>query len=160
MSNENSALNLLPAAAIVGLSKMVGTSTKAYKGARAELAPGSEHTGQATITFDYDLRVGDEEEYTPTIKIGQLPVMALALRKAGFMGPEILKYVTEAAREIATSEGSLNGELASDVADLEEAIDQVRNALSEALPKRTRNGKILGKAHVTGVMVSDEDAEA
>lgn len=159
MSNAN-ALDLLPSAAIVGLSKMVGTSTAAYKGARKELPAGSAHTGQATITFEYDLRVGDEEQYTPTIKIGQLPVMALALRKAGFMGPQIIRYITEAAQEIAANEGSLDGELAENVAEMEQAIDEVRQALAAALPKRTRNGKVLGKAQVTGVMVNDDSDEA
>ncbi len=159
MSNTN-ALDLLPSAAIVGLSKMVGTSTAAYKGARKELPSGSAHTGQATITFDYDLRVGEDEQYTPTIKIGQLAVMALALRKAGFMGPQIIKYVTEAAQEIAANDDSLDDALNEDVMKMEEAIDQVRKALAASLPKRTRNGKVLGKAEVTGVMVSDEADEA
>lgn len=160
MSNDTkNTLALLDPAAIVGLSKMVGTSTNAYKDARQGLAPGSTHQGRATVTFDYDLTVGEDEEYTPTQKIGQLPVMALALRKAGFMGPQIIKYVTEAAQEIAASEGSLNGELADDVAGLEAAIEEVRSALAEALPKRKRAGKVLGHARIVGVMVGSSDDE-
>ena len=152
MSN---ALGLLPPAAIVGLSKMVGTSTKAYKDARAELVSGSAHNGQATITFNYDLSVGQEEEYVPTIKIGQLPVMALALQKAGFMGPQIIQYITEAAMEIANNNGSLDDALKNNVSEIEDAIEQVKATLAQDLPKRARDGKVLGKAEVIGVMIEN-----
>jgi len=130
---------MLTAIETLALSKL-----KSSAKVRSVVTPGK-YKGTVSVTVDYDLTVGEDEAYTPTVKIGQLPGMALALRKAGFMGPEIIKMVTEAASELAEGGGLALNEVCSDI---ESTIKEIQSGLSSDLPKKVRKGKINGKVSV------------
>lgn len=134
---------------------------KLAKSGRDSLEPGTHRVdAEVTVTVRGTVKVGEDEEYSPTVGIPLKVAMALFMRYSGATGPNAMKALIRAMSE-AMEIGRLPelqkaAKLAAirEVADLAEAEETVRERLGE-LPKATRKGRVQAKVKLESVVVSE-----
>jgi hypothetical protein len=125
----------------LALAKLLG---KLEAPARAEVGPGV-YTVDETVTLRVEgvLTVGDTVLYQPTTSIPWKQTLALFVRYSGVTREAALVALVRAMTEALTTDEEA-ADLMAAVADLEEAEEQVADAL-DALPVQPRLGAVSVK---------------
>lgn len=153
------------------LAALANVLPKDAKKNRENLAAGEHDLDtEITLAIKGTVKVSEDEEYTPTIKVPHKLALALFIRYAGVTGEAAVKALTKAMAEALEIE-KLSGpdkknalKAIGEVADLEAAEKRLDAALFE-LPKASRVGKVNVKAAVevvaagSTVLVEGEAAE-
>lgn len=139
--------------AIETLALAKAVKDAAAKKAREELAVGK-HSVDFTVRVSGELTVGEDESYTPTVKVPFKAALALFVRYSGVTGDAALNALVKAFTEAVEADGDTVAALEAS-ADLVAAEARLNAALGE-LPKATRKGKVLTKLVVEAV---EDDAE-
>ena len=148
----------------IELTALSATVAKLAKDARSDIEPGDYTVGrEVTLRVDGTVKVSADEDYTPTVAIPLKATMALFMRYAGVTGPAAMDALERAMTE-ALSLSALTGKAKKDaetaiheLADLSAAEAKVRKGL-DALPTKTRMGKVAVKAQVAEVVGAVADA--
>ena len=138
----------------IGVSTLKGVLCKAlkkYEG-QIDLEPG-EYTldQQILVTIKGDMTKIVDDEATPTIKVPQLAVMAMLLRRMGATREAALKHLRECLKEAMDSGDKMSAVIAADVAEFEKAIEDVRKNVLEGQPKIPRKGRVMASELVVTV---------
>lgn len=105
-----------------------------------------------TVRISGNLKVGEDSEKTPTVRIPQKKVMALMLAKAGAIRPHLLTLMEECIGEVIAAqvqseasgeEGEEPGEVLQDA--YAEAYDQIVAKFCAGLPKIRERGHVSAK---------------
>lgn len=136
------------------LAALADLLSKGAKKSRGRLSAGAYAIDtEVTLAIKGGVRVGADEEYTPTSKMPHKLALALFLRYAGVTGPAAMEALTRAMKEALAIE-ALEGKAKKaavkaigEIADLAAAEKTVLAALEE-LPKSSRAGKVVVAANV------------
>jgi hypothetical protein len=130
------------------LSRVI--SEKVFKASRKEFGPGL-YPVDLTVRISGNLKVGEDFEKKPTIRIPQKKVMALMLAKAGAMRPHLMTLMEECIGE--TIRMQLAAEAAGELAEetvagslqehYDEQYDQMVAQFCSNLPKIKERGHVL-----------------
>lgn len=138
-------------ATVAALAKLA--SDRAKKG-RADLKAGAySFSEDITLHVEGTVLVSEDETYVPTTSVPTKATLALFMRYAGVTGPAALEALKRAMTEAIELDSKAAGALA-EMADIE-ATEAAVVAGMEALPKKTRKGKVNVKAtmNVVGEVV-------
>lgn len=139
---------------------------KDAKKVRDGLKPGDHVVeGEVTLTYKGTVKVGEAENYIPTVDIPLKTAMALFVRYAGVTREAAVEALIRAMTEALEIE-ALKGkdkeraiEAIREVADLDAAEKAVRAGLDE-LPEKTRVGKVTVKVAVAAREEEEAEREA
>lgn len=130
------------------------------KAGRDRLEPGTHRVNtEVTLSVRGTVKVGEDEEFIPTVAFPHKLTMALFMRYAGATGPNAMKALVRALSEALDinrlPEAQKEAKLAAirEVADLAVAEEAVRESLAD-LPKATRRGRVSVKVKVDAVEIA------
>lgn len=120
---------------------------KEVKSRRANLSPGT----YAVPSGPFDLpggsiEVGEDEMVTPTVSVPLLPVLCIALHRAGFQREGILSLVIESASEAIRNGQQAGTELDTTAMYVAKEVKVLQARFASELPKVNRAGKVRIKA--------------
>ena len=119
---------------------------KEAKRRRANLSPGEYTVAAGSIEVPGGtVTVGENEPTTPTVSVPLLPVLCIALHRAGFQRDGILALVVDAATEALDAGGKVGGELDATAAYVAQGIKELQTTFAAKLPKMDRRGKVRVK---------------
>jgi hypothetical protein len=125
---------------------LANTLTKEAKRRRANLSPGEYTVAAGSIEVPGGtVTVGENEPTTPTVSVPLLPVLCIALHRAGFQRDGILALVVDAATEALDAGGKAGGELDATAAYVAQGIKELQATFAAKLPKMDRRGKVRVK---------------
>jgi len=142
------ALKMLAAAMAVPAAKC--------KTARQKIEVGT-HAVDCNVHITGTLTVCEDEEYTPTASIPLKAALALFVRYSGATRDAAIKAMERAMIEALRSAESESGlpsddivmsEISDDIRVVDECMARVE-ALARALPKKSRDGKVLSKLEMS-----------
>ena len=111
--------------------------------ARNELLPG-EYAVNQVLHLTGTLKVGEDEQRTPTTSIPILDAMALLVHDSGVTGKAALKAIKNAMQRALNQDLSAKAAITAMRGNLETAERQIRATLQE-LPKVPAKGKVTTK---------------
>lgn len=136
--------NLTPQQALI-LSRLAGKGDKA---ARAAVVAGEYDIAPFTITVGGTLTVGEDENWTPTVKVPLLATMVVALHRAGIQREGIANIIIDAAVVAIGNGDKVGDELAATIAYVDAEVKALRARLRRDLPEETRDGKVRVKGAI------------
>ena len=110
--------------------------------ARAAVAAGEYTVEPFTITVSGNLTVGEDEGYTPTVKVPLIPTLVVALHRAGVQREGIAQIILDAASTAITRGGKVGDELEATIDYVDAEVKALRARLRRELPEDKRDGKV------------------
>ena len=117
-------------------------ASKADKAARSAIVAGEYTVEPFTITVSGNLTVGEDENWTPTVKVPLLATMVVALHRAGVQREGIAQAIIDAAVTASANGGKVEVELADTFSYVEKEVKALRARLRRELPEDKRDGKV------------------
>jgi hypothetical protein len=139
------------------LTNLVATAVSSAMGKWAKKQPSipvGDHVIDHTITVRVKglIKKLEEEEFTPTIKIPQLAVLAFLLPSLGATREIQKDKLLSACRKALSLGGKIEDSLKELMKDVEEAFKLVEEGVTSQLPKEIREGKTIVKCEVEEVV--------
>lgn len=149
--------------AIPTLKGLIAKSLKKFEG-QIDLEPGTYELDQdLIISISGSLTKLEDENAVPTVKVPQLAVMATLLRRMGATRPAAISLLKECLRDCMDNDCKMQDSLKKEVADIETAINEVKEEVLKGQPKMHRDGKILAskvEVKISHIVPQEEEAVA
>jgi hypothetical protein len=125
--------------------------------ARDQLSPGI-HNINALVRLTGEIEILDDEEYTPTVSLPILEIMALFIAHAGFTREHTMALIRQCCGEAINQDGKAKDSLKDNVEVVTKTLETVKKEITSKFTKQTRKGKVKCKVEAVEVLALPEAA--
>jgi len=111
------------------------------KAARNAVLPGQHIVPTFQVTIGGNLKVGADEEYTPTTSVSLIGATCLAIRRMGIQREKFLQVLKEVCQEALSQDDRTRDALMAEM-NVQEFEAAFREEFTSQLPKKTRKGRV------------------
>jgi len=129
----------------------------ADKKARGQLSPGT-HEVDALVHLTGEIEILEDEQYTPTVSLPLLEIMALFIAHAGFTREHTMALIRQCCGEAIEQTGKAQGSLKDNVDAVKKTLAIVKKEITSKLTEKTRNGKVKCKVEAVEVLAELPEA--